>query len=331
MRLAGAQRCGYYPAPPRAVAAALMHLDTARKPFSILDPCAGEGLALEQIANMTGGVPHGIELDSGRGAELKKRFDNALAPASAFGCKVVGSFDLLWLNPPYDDEIGGGGGRVERTWLDHWTAWLRPGGVLCFVVPDHVVGRYGPTKDCLLERYEDVTVMPFPADVRRFREVVVFGYRRAKSAEADWDARYDELKSTPHDRAYIVPSGPGPRTFEKHELTEEEVGRALAASKLQRLLEPPKEMPLPRPPLPLAKGHIAMLLASGHLDGIVRPDGEEPHVVRGTATKKQYLKEQAEDEHEDGSTTTKSVYAEKIVLKVRAVDKAGNLKTFAQE
>lgn len=330
MRLAGQQKCGYYPAPPEAVSAALMHLDTARRPFHVLDPCAGEGLALEQIANMTGGMPRGIELDEKRGAALKLRIADALAPASAFGVKVVGNFDLLWLNPPYDDEIGGGG-RVETTWLTHWTTWLRPGGVLCLVVPEHVIERWGGCLGVLKERYEDVTVMPFPEEHRKFKEVVAFGYRRAKTHDPDYDERYAPFPYIEPGKVYMVPNGIGPRTFEKSELTDEEVGRALYASKLQALLAAPREVPLPRPPLPLAKGHIAMLLASGHLDGIVRPEGEEPHVVRGTAQKKQYLKEVIEDEKDDGSCVTKSIYAEKIVLTVRAVDRQGNLKTFKQE
>ena len=331
MRLAGQQRGGYYPAAPEAVIAAARHLGCTRKPFHILDPCAGEGMALHQLAGLTGGTPWAIELDEGRAEACRDLIPNCLAPASAFGCKVGnGYFDLIWLNPPYDDEIGGGQ-RVEHKFLMHCTPWLKPGGVMCLVVPEHQVRQYSPCAEYLYDRFDEVTLMYFPEDVRKHREVVVFGYRRDRSRDREKYTYAPHIDFTPEDMVYHVPGGVGPKVWEKVQLTEDEVGRALAASRLQKLLEPTRPLPLPRPPLPLAKGHIAMLLASGHLDGVVRPEGEAPHVVRGTAQKKMYLAEQTENENEKGEVTTKTVYREKIVLTVRAVDKDGNLRTFAQE
>jgi hypothetical protein len=105
----------------------------------------------------------------------------------------------------------------------------------------------------------------------------------------------------PDDMVYYVEPGHGPRLFVKNQLTDAELSRCLAASPLQKHLRPPTPLSLPRPPLPPAKGHLAMLLASGHMDGLVHPPGEEPHVVRGTATKEQYLKEESTDEKPDGS------------------------------
>jgi hypothetical protein len=75
-------------------------------------------------------------------------------------------------------------------------------------------------------------------------------------------------------------------------------------------------------------GHIALLLAAGNLDGVVRPEDEPPHVVRGTADKVEYVASEEENENEDGSVTKKTVLAEKIVLTVRAVGPDGEIKTF---
>jgi hypothetical protein len=64
---------------------------------------------------------------------------------------------------------------------------------------------------------------------------------------------------------------------------------------------------------------------------VVRPDGEQPHVVRGTATKKTYVASQEEIEGKDGSVTIKTVQSEKIILTVRLVEEDGNIVTLQQD
>lgn len=130
---------------------------------------------------------------------------------------------------------------------------------------------------------------------------------------------------------YAIPSGPRPCRFEKLELTQAELVCALESSRLRRLLQPPDDPPLPQPPLALGTGHIALLLAAGHLDGVVQPDDEPPHVVRGTARKVSYVSQVEELDNTDGSTTTKTTLNEKIVLTVRAVGADGTIRTFSQE
>ena len=55
---------------------------------------------------------------------------------------------------------------------------------------------------------------------------------------------------------------------------------------------------IPRPPLPLDRGHLGLILASGILDGVVEsPHG--PHVVRGSSKKVEYYNKEASDSTED--------------------------------
>ena len=87
--------------------------------------------------------------------------------------------------------------------------------------------------------------------------------------------------------------------------------------------------PLPSPPMSLNKGHRAMLLAAGHLDGRVCPPGEPPHVVRGTATKQSYVQSVETHEEQDGDVT-KTVIAEKIMLTVRVATVDGRILTLTR-
>jgi hypothetical protein len=278
---------------------------------------------------------HGIELDEGRAADLHTTFSQRgleqarlLAPASFLGCRATsGSFSVIFLNPPFDHELGGGR-RVEHTFLLHATGWLKPGGILALVCPEDVADSW-EIRPLLLSCYQHITVHPFPEEVRKYREVLTLAVKRAKVVN-HWEVRWNEVVEPPG-RIYHIPPGGPPKAFQKVEMTEAELRGALAASPLRKLLLTPPEIPLPSPPLALGTGHIALLLAAGHLDGVVRPPAELPHVVRGTARKVSYLASSEVHEHQDGTTSTKEVWSEKIVLTVRAVDSLGGLKSFAQE
>ena len=68
MRHAAQMKLGYYPAPLEAVAMAAERIRAPQERFTLLDPCAGEGLALTHLANLIGCAPtsiHVIELEEG--------------------------------------------------------------------------------------------------------------------------------------------------------------------------------------------------------------------------------------------------------------------------
>jgi len=114
------------------------------------------------------------------------------------------------------------------------------------------------------------------------------------------------------------------------EPTEPELNRMLASSPLRSHLTAPADVPLPTPPLALGVGHVALLLASGHLDGLVHPEGRPPHVVRGSSTKREYISDEAAAVNPDGSTTTRTTFSERIDLVVRTVDYKGKIRTFLE-
>ncbi len=290
MRLAAQTRGGFYPAHEKAVAHAAFFLrPPAGKPFAILDPCAGEGAAVCQLRELLGcspGLTFAIELDDGRAEVVRALLSGAqvLAPASFFGCRAtLNSFSFIWLNPPFDD--GYGGSRVEDQFLRRATDWLMPGGVMALVCPENVVDVYSDACRHFKTYYENRTILPFPEKHRPFREAVVFGHKRvrpdADSVRSGWKPW--ESVAAPKHFCYHIPPGNGPRVFQKVEPTEAELQRMLVESPLRCHLAVPPATPLPSPPLALGIGHVALLLASGHLNGVVQPEGGTPRVVRGTS------------------------------------------------
>jgi Uncharacterised methyltransferase family (DUF6094) len=329
---------GYYPCPPEAVEHVMPFVNKPNHRIAMLDPCAGEGKAIIQIADILGvrrDQVFAVELEQGRSAKLQEALGDAggtvVAPASFMGVDVqAGSFSFAWVNPPFDDELQGGQ-RVEYAFLQRATRLMAKHGLLAFVIPENQATS--PTiRDYLLTWYENITVVPFPEEHRKYREVVVFATKRAKGVGAkerpDWQASVQVYEnSIVPGHQYQIPPANGPKWFTKVELTEAEIISGLAESPLRKMLQPPPEPPLGEPPLPLYKGHIALLLASGNLDGLVCPKGEAPHVVRGTALKRESLASQNEEELADGSTKTTKIYTESIKLMIRVADETGEIHT----
>ena len=332
MRLAAQMRGGFYPAPEQAVAYAATYLHPPiDQPFNILDPCAGEGEAINQLGEMLGCQPtsiYAIELDDSRAEKVLTTLPKAhvLVPASCFGCRAsMNSFSLTWLNPPFDHAYGGH--RIEDQFLLKATDWLMPGGVMALVCPEDVVDEYSDVRRHFASHFENCQIVPFPEKYRRFKEVIVFGHKRLKLRADERTSSWQAVQAPPG-FIYQIPAGTGPRTFMKVEPTEPELQQMLARSPLRSHLAAPKATTLPSPPLALGIGHVALLLASGHLDGVVQPQGKPPHVVRGTSRKREFVANVTDTENADGSTTTKTTLSERIELVVRTVDLTGQIRTF---
>ena len=85
------------------------------EPVSVLDPCAGTGAALVAITENSRSERYGVELDSHSAFEARTTLDEVIQ-GNAFDAKApVESFFLLYLNPPYDFEVGEGKNqRMEK-------------------------------------------------------------------------------------------------------------------------------------------------------------------------------------------------------------------------
>jgi 16S rRNA G966 N2-methylase RsmD len=148
-----------------------------------LDPCIGEGAAFAEIVSDRRVLRYGVELDCGRANEARGKGIEVIH-GNCFDVQCpVESFSLVYLNPPYDFEIGEERSqRMELLFLEHVYRWLRRGGVLVMVIP----GRY--IHDCsqiLAHQFRDVRVYRLTeAECVKYKQIVAMGVRRTR-AERD--------------------------------------------------------------------------------------------------------------------------------------------------
>jgi hypothetical protein len=322
---------GYYAAAPEAVTAVLERLRPPSTGIcSILDPCAGEGHALLQLGQGLRAVPYGIELSEDRAALVRESLPEgqALAPADFLRTAIsYRSFSMAYVNPPYDYATGEQG-RVETQFIERAAHLLVDNGVLALVCPHDVADSY-QTAEFFEEHFYQVSAMPFPEEVRKYGETVILGYKRKQPPQAvngrhSWD--WLEKRLDTH-VVYRLPPGTRPKTFRKSELTDTELARLVAQSPLRFHIERPadREGNRPRPPMSPGIGHRAMLLASGHIDGLICPADEPPHVIRGTAAKDSYVASSDTSEDDHGNVTTRTVTSEKPRLVIRVLDAQGHI------
>ena len=105
MRNAGRLKLGYYPLPVQE-ARNIRALLTSSASYSAIDPCVGDGTALLEITKDTEAHLAAIELDADRAAAAAGK-GIATVLGRAFECRVLAeTCSLLYLNPPYDTEVG---------------------------------------------------------------------------------------------------------------------------------------------------------------------------------------------------------------------------------
>jgi len=264
-RLESQAKMGYYPTPDDTLECITEKLSISPDAM-LLDPCCGEGYALSRIAYE--GVGYGIELDTERAVRASNNLDNILC-GSIYEAIVrpLESFSLLYLNPPYDWEDGE---RAELRFLKHSHKWLMKGGVLVYLVPEHVLAMEKVAR-FVGRCYAEIQVFRFTrTDYPAFKQIALFGVKRAESLVGRLPGPpYPYIEDT-DDIIYKVPSGPPPQVFELQGIRPEDI-QGYRSTALMCLVETVcgsrREDNILSPLFPLRKGHLVSLLMSGVLNG----------------------------------------------------------------
>jgi SAM-dependent methyltransferase len=287
LRFAGKSRLGFYPLPlPEAqrIRRLILFPDLLS---SALDPCAGDGVAFEAITSGAEVLRYGIELDAYRAEQARQRIPNVVQGNTLEVQCPVECFGLSYLNPPCDYTLGPADSRrTEQSFLSHTYRWLKPGGVLLFVIPGD---RLAECSQILSTHFRDVRVYRLEApECVHYEQVVVIGVRRSRREKerltdsditrarlycASLARNHSQIPALPHEpeARYDVPvSGPAQLVYRGLPLDEIEdlLPQSAAYRQAGRILFAEPVSAPGRPLTPLHAGHVGLFACSGLLNGI---------------------------------------------------------------
>jgi hypothetical protein len=226
-RLQAIEKALYYPLQPHIIETFVAQHLRATIPygshgvFPILDPCAGEGIAVHTLAHALAKATlfrppdypwqhasdahwrehihvKAVELDHERAAAAR----DLLGPQNVLNCpaeyirlveEANAAFGLIYLNPPYDQNARG---RQELDWITMTASLLANDGYMLLVLPDMFVGmdytkdqgRYAPAFRATMAKaglFAHLTLrLPRP-EYDAFHQVLVWAQKRSNNPAPD--------------------------------------------------------------------------------------------------------------------------------------------------
>ncbi len=298
MRSAARLKMGYYPL-PESEGVKLRSLLSFDGRASVIDPCVGQGTALNLVTRDAPVRRYGIELDAERARIASSKGVETIQGNTFDAIAQPESFSLLYLNPPYDSEIGTiGNRRMEAVFLEHTYRWLRMEGVLILVIP------FERLHDCtgiLSSHFTSLSVfrMTDPDSVQ-YRQIAAFGVRREVRGSAIENNKRQlhslglygsflglpELQPGACPPYSIPPSGEATLNYRglPYDLLEDLLPQSGAWKQVTPLLMPREDVATGRPITPLHGGHVGLLCTAGLLNGVFG-DGDNRHIARWRSVK----------------------------------------------
>lgn len=302
MRLAGKAKLGFYLLPVAEAERIRRFLRFPENSCAAVDPCVGDGGAFAALTTQASVFRYGIELDAYRADQARERVGDVLQGNALDTHCPVEILCLLYLNPPYDRELGPGlNQRMERIFISHTYRWLRPVGVLVLVIPweiltecSHILAthfrepRVYRMTDPACVRYKQIVLMAVRRNRRERERLQDSDITRASLHYASLARGAHQLPTLPSepDTQYNVPeSGPVQLVYRGLPLDEIEdlLPKSTAYRQASRILFAPPNRIEGRPLTPLHAGHLALLVVSSMLDGIFG-SGESRHIAAPALT-----------------------------------------------
>jgi len=336
MRLAAQEKMGFYPTPQSVTDIICTCLkipeEDKDKTYRLLDPCCGKDETLVRIAShlsKTGAKTrsYGIELNIKRFQQAKENLTKAILGDALLEARVSNdNFSLLLLNPPYDWTSASDDSynkRYEEVFLRKYLEKLQAHGVLVFII------SYPYLSQCsyfLAEHFDNIRVFKFPeGEYERFRQIVIFGTRLEQPhfhcdpclyylRELKED-QIPELK--PNCTSYTLPpvNTRRPPIFVSYRVRPEQLEAEIQKSgfNIMHLIRRKDNTETIRPLMPLRKGHLALLLASGFMDGLIQKHNQKL-LIKG------YTKRIQTEVVEKNAEETKTITTEKPVATISVLD-----------
>ncbi|SDG72183.1 tRNA1(Val) A37 N6-methylase TrmN6 [Pseudomonas benzenivorans] len=343
-------RNGYYPTDEITLERALQALaPSSTGAMRILDPCAGEGVALAEAAHALGRdqvQACAVEYDRERADHARTLLDRVLHSDLMDTMISRQAFGLLWLNPPYGDLVadhsgasqyqGSGRRRLEKLFYQRALPLLQYGGVLVFIVPHYVLDD--ELCGWLCNHFTELRI--YAAADPTFKQVVIFGIRvrrqdlakprevaqvrnRLQAIGAGQQHAEDLPANWPWEPYAVLPAANDLEHFYRVTLEPEQFSH-----EIQRLrgLWPDFTMHFgqagvqPRPPVrELSRWHLALALAAGAISGVVTSKTGRVLVLKGDTYKDKVRKTEF-TEDEDGNVSEVRILTDRFVPIIRAWD-----------
>ena len=317
-------RMGYFPTDLSHVKMLKDAIVFPGEPVNLIDPCCGEGIALQAFSKGIQARTYGIEIDGVRGEEAGRRLQR-VGFGSFFHSRIsLNAFQGLWLNPPYlSVPSENGTRRLEKSFLADSMRLLQVGGIMIYIIP-----YYRATPDVcrvLCENFTDLRVHKFIGkEFERFKQVAIIG-RRIERREAEKMAKklseymLDADKIPPitdlPNNCYEMPAATKKvelfkgAVFNVSELAEQ-LKKSPSTQRLfeDRTLDNRKLSPL----LPLNLSQVGLVGASGMMNGLVECD--TPHIIKGRIVKEKKTKIGVEDDK--GKTAIREITSNRLIFNV---------------
>ena len=299
MHVHGKTKLGFFPLPV-SEAKRLRNYLAFSSHFSAVDPCVGDGVAFCGLLEGASVRRYGIEIDAHRTAQARELAIEVLqANTMDVRCNAE-AFSLVYLNPPYDWESGQTGNqRLESVFLEHTYRWLKPEGVLVFVVPQP---RLKTCARLLADHFKDIRVYRLTEpECVQYKQIVLLALRRKRNERPRDSALVEAteyleqlaigrqmppLTDTP-EAFYCVPES-GPAILSNTGIPLDEVEDLLLQSaayrQASRILLHERSDVRGRPLTPLHGGHVGLLCTAGLLNGVFGK-GDELHIAHWRSIK----------------------------------------------
>lgn len=349
---------GYYPTDPVTLERTLSALTPANGPMNIIDPCAGEGVAIAEAAHFLGRdqvSAYAVEYDAERAAHARTLVDHCLHADMMDTLISRQSFGLLWLNPPYGDLSkdsngntgyqGEGRARLEKLFYQRCLPLLQYYGILVLIIPAYTLDQ--ELTGWLLRHFAEVRL--YRAAEIQFKQVVIFGRRIRQRDSASGTTKstrqYLQQIGLGEIEAEVLPEQwqlapyqiPAART-EVEDFFRPTIEPEQFAAEVKRLqgLWPmldthlgTAQQSLRAPARALSSWHLALALAAGAISGVVRSPTGKTLAVKGDTHKEKALSTE-HTEREDGSIAETRILTDRFVPVIRAWDLTPHAPTWGE-
>jgi tRNA1(Val) A37 N6-methylase TrmN6 len=348
-------RNGYFPTDEVTLERILAALvpDETNGTMRIFDPCAGEGVAVTEIACHLGerAQAYAVEYNPERAAHCATMADTTLHGDLMDTIISPQAFSLLFLNPPYGDVAKGerdndktGRDRLEKQFYRRTVGNLQYDGILVLIVPYYTLDK--EFSGWLANNFAEIQI--FSAATAQFKQTVILG-RRIRQHQQNANSVKQAFRvlmaiGNGDETAVSLPevwTAPYTVPVARQELNhfyrvtmepvqlEDEIRRVsgLWPSFSTQLCAQPQ--PARAPARQLSRWHLALALAAGAITGVITSPTGRTLVVRGDTYKVQAQKTDFSQD-DDGNINEIVTMTDRFVPAISAWDMTPDSLTFGQ-